>query len=290
MAARGGGPMSALAAVFLADAGDHPGLGKVPGWLTTANHWWGEHGLLASLREHVLYTLIAVVIAGLIALPIGLLVGHTGRGVFFVVGLANAIRAVPAFGLLLLFFVEITPHIHYNKPIAGLVGRGGWPNLVAVLIVLIILAMPPILTNTYAGVQNVDPATRDAARGMGMTGGQMLRQVEFPIALPLIMSGFRSAVLQVIATATIAAFLPFLGGEGYLIFTGLQTINDPESGYPAMIGAAVVVAALAVVADLVLLGLQKLVVSPGVSGRFRVDTSRVLAELPNTVEVAPGTT
>jgi osmoprotectant transport system permease protein len=282
--------MSALAGTVLADAGDRPGLGKVPGWLTTADHWWGEHGLLVSLREHVLYTVIAVAVAALIALPLGLVVGHTGRGVFVVVGLANAIRAVPAFGLLLLFFVTVSPHIHHTAAISGLVGRGGWPNLVSVLIVLIILAIPPILTNTYAGVQNVDPAVRDAARGMGMSGGEVLRKVEFPIALPLIMSGLRSSVLQVIATATIAAFLPFLGGLGFIIFNGLQTINDPETGYPAMIGAAIVVAALAVLADALLLGVQKLVVSPGVSGRFRVDASRPLAELPEPVEVAPAKT
>lgn len=279
--------MNALATRWLADPGDHPGLGKVPGWLTTADHWWGDNGLLNSLRQHVTYTLIAVIIAALIALPIGLIVGHTGRGVFLVVGLANAIRAVPAFGLLLLLFVELTPHIHHTQAVPGLVGRGGLPNLVSVLIVLIILAIPPILTNTYAGVQNVDPAVRDAARGMGMTGGEVLRKVELPIALPLIFSGLRSAVLQVIATATIAAFLPFLGGLGFIIFNGLQTINDPETGYPAMIGAAIVVAALAVAADLLLLGLQKLVVSPGVSGQFRVQAARPLAQLPDTVGVAP---
>ena len=271
----------------LADAGNPPGWSKVPSWLTTAHHWWGEHGLLVSLREHVLYTLIAVVIAAVIALPIGLIVGHTGRGVFAVVGVANAVRAVPAFGLLLLLFVTVSQKIHHTGAVTGLVARGGWPNFVAVEIVLIILAIPPILTNSYAGVQNADPAACDAARGMGMTGGQVLRKVELPIALPLIMSGFRSAVLQVIANATIAAFLPFLGGLGYIIFNGLQTINDPESGYPAMLGAGVLVAALAVVADLALLGVQRLIVSPGVSGRFRVEAARPLAELPNTLEVAP---
>jgi osmoprotectant transport system permease protein len=271
----------------LADAGNPPGWSKVPSWLTTANHWWGEHGLLVSLREHVLYTLIAVVIAGAVALPVGLIVGHTGRGVFAVVGVANAVRAVPAFGLLLLLFVTVSQKIHHTDAVPGLVERGGWPNFVAVEIVLIILAIPPILTNSYAGVQNADPAARDAARGMGMTGGQVLRKVELPIALPLIMSGFRSAVLQVIANATIAAFLPFLGGLGYIIFNGLQSINDPESGYPAMLSAGVLVAALAVAADLTLLGVQRLIVSPGVSGRFRVDAAPPLAKLPDLVEVAP---
>jgi osmoprotectant transport system permease protein len=273
---------------LLADVGDAPGWSKVPSWLTTSDHWWGEHGLLVALRQHVIYTLAAVLIAALIALPIGLVVGHTGRGVFAVVGIANAVRAVPAFGLLLLLFVTLSQKIHHTAAVTGIVGRGGWPNLVAVEIVLVILAIPPILTNTYAGVQNADQAARDAARGMGMTGSQVLRRVEFPMALPLILSGFRSAVLQVIANATIAAFLPFLGGLGFIIFNGLQTFNDPESGYPAMLSAAIVVAALAVVADLLIQGLQRLIVSPGVSGRFRVDAARPLAELPNAVGVAPG--
>jgi osmoprotectant transport system permease protein len=271
----------------LAQAGDLPGLGLVPGWLTTASHWWGQHGLLVSLREHVAYTVFAVLVAAIIALPIGLIIGHTGRGVVVVVGLANGVRAVPAFGLLLLLVVTLTPKITYTHSIGWLVAIGGLPYVVPVEIVLIILAIPPILTNTYAGVQNVDPEVRDAAKGMGMTGGEVLRKVEFPIALPLILSGIRSAVLQVIANATIAAFLPFLGGLGYLIFNGLPQINDPDVGYPAMIGAGILVAALAVTADLLLLGVQRLVVSPGVSGRFRVRATPALAGLPDRVEVAP---
>jgi osmoprotectant transport system permease protein len=271
----------------LADGGGLPSLGLVPGWLTTAAHWWGEHGLLASLREHVLYTVVAVAIAALIALPIGLLVGHTGRGVFLVAGGANAIRAVPAFGLLLLFVKEVTPHIHYVHAVSGFVDRGGVQYVVPVELVLIILAIPPILTNTYAGVQNVDPAVRDAAAGMGMTGGQVVRQVELPVALPLILAGVRSAVLQVIATATIAGYLPFLGGLGYQIFNGLPSINDHELGYPAMISAAILVAALAVFADLLLLGAERVVVSRGVSGRYRTDRISPLAQLPQLSEVSP---
>ena len=276
-----------MTAMHVADSNGLPSLGLVPGWLTTASHWWGDHGLLASLREHVIYTVVAVLVAAVIALPLGLVIGHTGRGVVAVVGLANSIRAVPAFGLLLLFAVTLTPKIHYTGAITGVVERGGVGYLVAVMIVLVILAIPPILTNTYAGVQNVDPAVRDAASGMGMSGSEVLWRVELPIALPLILAGVRSSVLQVIATATIAAYLPFLGGFGYQIFNGLQTINDPDSGYPAMIGAAILVAALAIVADLLLLGVQRLVVSPGVSGRFRTQAVRPLAELPDTREVAP---
>jgi osmoprotectant transport system permease protein len=264
----------------LAGSSNLPGLGLVPGWLTTADHWWGEHGLLVSLRQHATYTIIAVLLACLIALPVGLVVGHTGRGVFAVVGVANAVRAVPAFGLLLLLFVTLSPRIHYREAIPGLVDRGGLPDLVAVEIVLMVLAIPPILTNTYAGVQNVDPGVRDAAQGMGMTGWQTVRRVELPIALPLILSGLRSAVLQVIATATVAAFLPFLGGLGYIIYNGLPQINDPLVGYPAMIGAGIVVAVLAVFADLLLSGAQRLLVSPGVSGRFSVSAVPPPAGLP----------
>jgi osmoprotectant transport system permease protein len=251
-----------------------PSITLVPGWLTTASHWWGQHGLLISLREHVLYTVIAVVIAMIIAIPIGLLIGHTGRGIFIVAGLANALRAVPAFGLLVLLYVVLTPKIHYKGSLSWLFPRSGFASLVVVELVLVVLAIPAILTNTYAGVQSVPPEARDAAKGMGMRGGQVIGKVEFPNALPLIFSGIRSAVLQVIGTATIAGFLPFLGGLGYIIFiNGLPQITNPEVGYPAMIGAAILVAVLAVVADLLLMGLQRLVVSPGVSGRFRTHPS-----------------
>jgi len=124
---------------------------------------------------------------------------------------------------------------------------------------------------------------RDAARGMGMSGSQVVWRVEFPCALPLIMSGIRSATLQVIATATVAAYVPFLGGLGRLIIDGASQINDPVHGYPAMVSAGIVVALLAVVADLVLLGVQRLVVSPGVSGRFsarKIRTDPLAATVP----------
>ena len=245
-----------------------PSIRLVPGWLWTWSHWTGRHGLLMSLREHVIYTAIAVGVAMLLAIPTGLIVGHTGRGSFAVAGLANGIRAVPAFGLMILLYVILSPKIHYRAAIGWLVPRGGLGSLVPVELMLIVLAIPPILTNTYAGVRGVDPAVKDAARAMGMNARQVVSRVEAPIALPLILAGIRSAVLQVIATATIAGFLPFLGGLGYQIFiNGLPQINDPNVGYPAMLGAALLVAALATVADLLLLGLERLIVSPGLSRR-----------------------
>jgi osmoprotectant transport system permease protein len=265
--AAGGGAVSAAGVLA---AGDLPSLSLVPGWLATSSHWTGQHGLLVSLREHVLYTVVAVVAAMFVAIPVGLVVGHTGRGGFAIAGLANAIRAVPAFGLMVLLYVLVTPKIHYHAAVGWLLPRGAFASLIPVEVMLVVLAIPPILTNTYAGVQGVDPAVRDAARGMGMRHRQVVARVELPIALPLILAGIRSAVLQVIATATIAGYLPFLGGLGYQIFiNGLPQINDPDVGYPAMIGAALLVAALAVAADLLLLGLTRLAVSRGLSGRYR---------------------
>lgn len=237
-------------------------------YLNDPANWWGPNGLLVHLREHVYYTLIAVGVALIIALPVGLWVGHTGRGVVAVAGLANGLRAVPALGFVVLLVIWLSPKIHATTTVPGLVPSGAFPYFVAVEIVLIVLAIPPILTNTYAGVQNVDPAIRDAARGMGMTGAQVVRKVEFPNALPLIMSGIRSSTLQVIATATVAAYAPFLGGLGRLILDGKDVINDPHSGYPAMVSAGILVALLAVVADLLLVGLERLTVSRGVSGRY----------------------
>jgi osmoprotectant transport system permease protein len=237
-------------------------------WLNDPSNWQGPDGVLVHLREHIFYTLIAVVIAALIALPLGLLIGHTGRGVVLGAGSANALRAIPTFGLLILLVVWISPKIHTQQEVPGLIRPGGLAYVIPTEIVLIVLAIPPILTNTYAGVQNVDPAVRDAAHGMGMTGSQVVRKVEFPIALPLIMSGLRSATLQVIATATVAAYLPFLGGLGRFLIDGLTQLNDPHDGYPKMVSGAILVALLAVVADLVLFGVQRLVVSPGISGRY----------------------
>ena len=245
-----------------------PSIGLVPGWLTTASHWTGQHGLLVSLREQVLYTVIAVGVAMILAIPTGLVLGHTGRGSFAVAGLANGLRAVPAFGLMILLYVIVSPTITYRGSIGWLVPRGALGSLLPVEAMLAVLAVPPILTNTYAGVRDVDPAIRDAARGMGMNARQVVLRVEAPLALPLIIAGIRSAVLQVIATATIAGFLPFLGGLGYQIFiNGLPQINDPTVGYPAMLGAAILVAVLAAAADLLLLATGRLIVSPGLTGR-----------------------
>ena len=140
-------------------------------WLTTSAHWSGPDGVPIHLKEHLQYSLIALLIAAAIALPLGLLIGHTGRGGFVVVGMANAIRALPTFGLLIFFVILIAPHIH---------STGTATYLIPSEIVLVLLAIPSMLTNTYAGINAVDPAVRDAARGMGMTGGQVLGRWRCP--------------------------------------------------------------------------------------------------------------
>ena len=250
------------------DGSGLPSIRLVPGWLTTASHWTGQHGLLVSLREQILYTVIAVGAAMIVAIPVGLVLGHTGRGSFAVAGLANGFRAVPAFGLMILLYVIVSPRITYRGSIGWLVPRGALGSLLPVEVMLAVLAVPPILTNTFAGVRDVRSAVRDAARGMGMNARQVVLRVEAPLAMPLIIAGIRSSVLQVIATATIAGYLPFLGGLGYQIFiNGLPQINDHNVGYPAMLGAALLVAVLAGVADLLLMAAGRVIVSPGLTGR-----------------------
>ncbi len=255
-------------------------------WLNDPANWHDSAsgpGVFTYLREHIVYSLLAVVVALLIALPLGLIIGHTGRGVVLVAGSANALRAIPTYGLLVLLVVWISPSIHITGEVSGIVPRGGLPYLIPTLIVLVLMAIPPILTNTYAGVMNVDPAARDAAKGMGMTGAQVVRKVELPCALPLIFSGLRSATLQVIATATVAAYFPFIGGLGRLLLDGLTNLNDPHLGYPKMVSGAILVALLAVVADLVLIGAQRLLVSPGISGHY---SKRQMFATPAEVELA----
>ena len=225
-------------------------------WLNDPAHWRDSPvftGIPTQLLTHLRYSAIAVAIAVALALPLGLLIGHSGRGTWAVAGI-NAVRAIPGVGLLVLLAVIISPHFH---------GRTDLGYLIPTEIVLVVIAIPPVLANTYAGVQNVDPEVRDAASGMGMTGLQVLRRVELPCSLPLIFSGIRSAALQVIATATIASYLPLLGGLGRFIYDGFH-----QQDYPQMIGGGVLVAVLAMVVDLVLAGVQRYAVSPGISGRY----------------------
>lgn len=236
-------------------------IGSLLDWLGDPAHWSGADGIPVRLVEHVGYSLLATVLALLIGVPAGLYIGHTGRGTFLVAGLANALRALPTLGLLILAVLLLLPRL-----------SGDLGFVIPSILVLVILGVPPLLTSTYAGVASVDPAARDAAYGMGMRGGQVLRRVEVPCALPLMFSGLRSAVLQIVATATVAAYVS-LGGLGRFVIDGLASRD-----YPQVLGGAVLVAALAAVVDLLLAVVARLSVSRGLTGRY--GRSRTLNAVP----------
>jgi osmoprotectant transport system permease protein len=216
-------------------------------WLTAAGQWSGANGIPARLVEHIWYSALGVAIAAVIALPIGLLIGHTGRGSLFAATLSNFWRALPTLGLVILVF-RLSP-------------LSIWPVMVA----LVAIAIPPILLNTDVGIRSIEPTVRDAARGMGMTGWQALWRVEVPLALPLILAGFRSAAGQVVATATIAAFVG-LGGLGRFIIDGYAARDIGE-----ITGGAIVVAVLALVVEGAFALLQR---SLGREGRSRPRMAR----------------
>ena len=226
-------------------------INRIIAWLADVTHWQGNDGILRRLVEHMEYSAAALVIAALIAIPLGLYIGHTGKGRFLVVNAVGAARAIPSLGLLYLAFFWLAPRL--SGEIAFLAPAG---------LVLVVLAIPPILSGAYAGVEGVEPAARDAAFGMGMRGTEVMRHVELPCALPLILSGMRSAMLQVIATATIAAVLS-LGGLGRFLIDGLASQDFPQTA-----SGAILVAVLALAVDMVFALVQRSVVSPGLTGRY----------------------
>ncbi|MEQ0587138.1 glycine betaine/carnitine/choline/L-proline ABC transporter permease ProZ [Mycobacterium tuberculosis] len=212
-------------------------------YLLTASNWTGPVGLAVRTCEQLEYTAVAVAASALIAVPVGLLIGHTGRGTLLVVGAVNGLRALPTLGVLLLGVL--------------LFGLGLGPPLVA----LMLLGIPSLLASTYAGIASVDPLVVDAARAMGMTESQVLLRVEVPNALPLMLGGLRSATLQVVATATVAAYASLGGLGGYLI-DGIK-----ERRFHIALVGAMMVAALALTLD-GLLALAGWVSVPG-TGRMR---------------------
>jgi len=182
-------------------------LASVVAWFADPAHWRGEDGIPTRLFEHVQLSGAAVAIAAAIALPLGLYLGHTGRGGFVAINVANLGRALPSLALIALGLVA---------SIALGLGLGFWPTLFA----LVPLALPPILTNTFVAVRAVDRDTIEAARGMGLRETQILREVELPLALPLILGGLRTAAVNVVATATLGALVAG-GALGRYIVDGL---------------------------------------------------------------------
>ena len=211
-------------------------------YIFSAENWAGKAGLGARILEHLQYTGVAVAVSALIAIPVGLIIGHTGRGSFLVVTAVNALRALPTLGVLLLGVL--------------LWGLGLLPPTVA----LMLLGIPPLLAGTYSGIANVDPKIVDAARSMGMTERRILTRVEVPNALPLILGGLRTATLQIVATATVAAYAS-LGGLGRYLIDGIKVRE---------FSLALVGALLVTVLALLLDGLLALVVWASVPGSGRL--------------------
>ena len=139
--------------MILAASNGLPGLDRVAAWFDDSANWWGPSGLLARLDEHVVYSLVLVVAAVVVALPLGLVIGHTGRGVAALAGIANGLRAIPSLGLLLFLIVLLSPRVHVTSGFTSLIARGSVPYLIPAMIVLVVVAVPPILTSTYAGVR-----------------------------------------------------------------------------------------------------------------------------------------
>jgi osmoprotectant transport system permease protein len=213
-------------------------------WFTDASNWSGTFGIPNRTVEHLVMSAVSVGIGAAIALPAGMYIGHTRRFEFLVVSIANIGRAIPSFGLLFLFVLWL-----------GL-GLDSPPSLrPPVILALVLLAIPPILTNTYIGIQSVDADTLEAARGMGMSDGHVLSRIEIPLGVPLILAGLRTAAVQVVATATLGAVVAG-GGLGRFIVDGFAAGNDPQ-----IFGGALLVAALAVLTELTF-GLLERIATP----------------------------
>ncbi|MEP6797070.1 MAG: ABC transporter permease [Lapillicoccus sp.] len=216
------------------------------GWLGNGSNWTGPTGALALLGQHALLSVVSLVVAAALVVPLGLWLGHIGRGGVLALNVGNIGRAVPTFAILVL--LSLAPAPFGNSQLT-------------VITSLVLFAVPPILTNTYIGVREVDRAAVDAAKGMGMSGWQVLRGVELPLAGPLIVQGLRLGGVQVVATATIAALVG-AGGLGRLITQGFSRQDQAM-----LLGGAVLVAALALVVEAGFELLERAVAPAGSPGR-----------------------
>lgn len=223
-------------------------LGEVVRWFADPAHYQGTDAVQTRIAEHGVVSGLAVLVGVLVALPIGLYLGHTGRFGFLAVNVANIGRAIPSLAAIALAI-----------PIAGTLlgaqnGLGFWPTFFA----LIPLAIPPILTNAYVALRGVDRDVVEAARGMGLSEGGILRRIELPLALPLILAGVRTAAVNVVATATLGALVAF-GGLGRYIVDGLALQE-----YDRLFAGALLVALLAIAVEVAFGRFERAAVSPGI--------------------------
>lgn len=226
-------------------------LGEVAAWFADPANWSGRDGIPTRLWEHLWISGVALTTAIAIGLPLGVGIGHTGRGARAVVAIANIGRAVPSLGLMGLAFILLLP--------LGF-GIGPLPAILA----LIALGIPPIVVNAYAGIRDVDRDLLEAARGMGMSEWQVVRRIEIPVALPVILAGIRTAAVQTVATATLAAVLG--GGTlGQFIIVGFSVGDQVR-----IFGGALLVATLAILTELGFAALQRAGTSAGLRGSRRM--------------------
>jgi osmoprotectant transport system permease protein len=224
-------------------------------WIFSASNWREvnfQAGIRSQLTYHVQLAAISILVAALIAVPVGMVVGHRRRGEFLAVSVANVGRAIPSFALVVLVFIAVgnlVPSLQLS--------------MLPTAIALILLAIPPVLTNTYVGIQAVDADTVEAARGMGLSDHQVLFGLELPLAAPLIMAGLRTAAVTVVATATLAGFVG-AGGLGVFLYNGFAQQGQEQQ----LIGGAMLVAILAVFTELLFAALER-AVTPRTSSRQR---------------------
>ena len=223
-------------------------INELAAWLADPAHWTGPDGMLPRLGEHVAFSVGSLALAVAIALPIGLAIGHTGRGAAVTISVANIGRALPTLGVIGIIW-----------PLTLSIQPWGF-DVIPSVVALVALAIPPIVTSTYAGLREVDPEAIEAGRGMGLRELQLLWQVEVPLALPSILAGLRISAVQVVATATLAAVLG-AGGLGRLIIDGIAQHDDAQ-----LIMGALLVALLAIITELGFAWLQRAAVSPGLRG------------------------
>ncbi len=246
-------------------------LGEFWGFVTTADNWWGNRGIALRTWDHLRLSGFSLLVAAAIALPPAVILGHVKRGGVAAVWLVNIGRAVPSFALIVLIFPF---SLRYGF------GLGFWPTAFA----LILLAIPPIFTNAFTGVRDVDAGTVEAARGMGMQGREVVLGVEIPAALPLIVTGLRVSAVQVVATATLGAYVGF-GGLGAFIVEGFATRDDGK-----ILTGAILVAALSLMVELMFGAGQKALTPWTKAGllakRDAMVDATVMAEAPDATAVA----
>ncbi|WP_461023837.1 ABC transporter permease [Thalassiella azotivora] len=239
-------------------------VGDTVGWLADGSNWTGPAGVLNLLVEHLRLTVVSLLVACVVALPVSVWLGHLGRGGVLAVQVSNIGRAVPTLAVLVVLVVAGEPF--------------GFSDLTAIT-AFTLFGIPPIVTNTYVGMREVDRGAVDAARGMGMTGWQVLRRVELPLAAPLILNGVRLAAVQLVATVSIAAIAAF-GGLGRIVTRGFANQDTGQ-----VVAGAVLIALLALVTELLFEAVSARV-DPG--RRVRRAADRRPAVVAQTSPVGPG--